>query len=228
MSTTLTPIDILLRICVITLASGVIGFEREHHNRPAGLRTHILVGLGAATVALIEAYNIHNATALGTSVSIGRMTAQVISGIGFLGAGTILVHKHSITGLTTAASLWNVGCLGVAAGYGYMSICLIGTGATLIVLTVIRRILPLREQRQVEIAYGNRAETIDYLNKYFSSHNIRVLNADLSISREEKQGTPACCVNRYALEFPAGYDVNVFLQNICENENILNVRMSDA
>ncbi|MDR2657030.1 MAG: MgtC/SapB family protein, partial [Oscillospiraceae bacterium] len=125
---TVDVLNTLLRIAVAVFASGIIGFEREYHNRPAGLRTHILVGLGAAMVALMESYNLQYVTRLGDSaagISVGRMTAQVISGIGFLGAGTILVHRHSITGLTTAASLWNAACLGIAAGYGYITVCIV-------------------------------------------------------------------------------------------------------
>jgi putative Mg2+ transporter-C (MgtC) family protein len=184
------------------------------------------------------------------------MTAQVISGIGFLGAGTILVHRHSITGLTTAASLWNVACLGIAAGYGYISICLIGAGATLIVLAVIRRMLPFYMQRRVEISYANREKTLKFINSIFANQNIRVLNADYSIAREERSARFEClseqdnphnqtdclgqdirgsnpieaarCSNTYTLGFPAGYDFIVFFRLLFEDPDVLAVRVIDG
>ncbi|MDR2505657.1 MAG: MgtC/SapB family protein [Oscillospiraceae bacterium] len=225
MTEPLTPLDILLRVVLAAFTSGVIGVEREHHNRPAGLRTHILVGLGAAFVALTEVYSLHNVSLLpvGTAqISVGRMTAQVISGIGFLGAGTIIVHKHNISGLTTAASLWNVACLGVAAGYGYLTICLIGAGSTLIVLTFIRHLLPVREQRRVEITFVNRAQTTDYLRSLFEECRVRVISANLTSSMQDEVER---CTNVYALDFPARFDFNVFFRKLCENGNIVGVKM---
>jgi putative Mg2+ transporter-C (MgtC) family protein len=225
MTEAMTPLNIVLRILLAIFTSGVIGMEREHHNRPAGLRTHILVGLGASFVALTEVYNIHGVSLLATGtaqISVGRMTAQVISGIGFLGAGTIMVHKSNISGLTTAASLWNVACLGIAAGYGYISICLIGAGSTLIVLTVIRHMLPIREQRRVEITFTDRVNTTEYLRSLFEERHVRVISANLTASMQDEVEK---CTNVYSLDFPARFDFAVFFQKLCENGNIVGVKM---
>ncbi|HBL37110.1 MAG TPA: methyltransferase, partial [Firmicutes bacterium] len=100
---------------VATLLGAVIGLEREQHGRPAGLRTHILVALGSCLIMLVSIYGFPS----GTGSDPARLAAQVVSGIGFLGAGTILRDGTSIRGLTTAASLWVVAGIGLAAGTGF-------------------------------------------------------------------------------------------------------------
>jgi len=112
----LNLISIIVRIVLAILIGGVLGLERERKNRPAGFRTYILVCLGAALVMMTNQYVYYN-YATGDPV---RMGAQVISGIGFLGAGTIIVTgRHKITGITTAASLWAAACSGLAIGIGF-------------------------------------------------------------------------------------------------------------
>ena len=106
---------IIMRLLLALVLSGLIGMEREKKSRPAGLRTHVLVCVSSALVMLTSKY---------ISDEIGgtdpaRLGAQVISGIGFLGAGTILRQGVSIKGLTTAASLWAVACMGLAIGVGF-------------------------------------------------------------------------------------------------------------
>lgn len=131
-----TYLAVALRIITAVLIGGVIGFEREMKNRAAGLRTYILVCLGACIIMLTNQY-IYQATGTGDPV---RMGAQVISGIGFLGAGTIIVTKRSqIKGLTTAAGLWATAGLGLAVGIGFYEAALAGAFAILIVITLMQR-----------------------------------------------------------------------------------------
>ena len=117
------PLDLttlVLRIVVAVLIGAVIGIDREIKNRPAGMRTHVLVCVGAALVSLIEQGYVADVVALGlgstVNASMGRITSTVVSGVGFLGAGTIFVAEHKISGLTTAASLWCTACIGLAVG----------------------------------------------------------------------------------------------------------------
>lgn len=109
-------IEIILKLFLAFILGGVIGYEREHIGRPAGLRTHVLVCVGAALVQItaLDFYDLNP----GYSADPFRMGAQVISGIGFLGAGTIIKEGASVKGLTTAATLWSVACVGLAAGTG--------------------------------------------------------------------------------------------------------------
>ncbi|HML46031.1 MAG TPA: MgtC/SapB family protein [Clostridia bacterium] len=224
----LSTLDIALRIGLTILAGGVIGYEREHKNRPAGLRTHILVCLGAAIVALIECTNTANVLTLGESaaaVSVGRMAAQVVSGIGFLGAGTIMVNKRNVAGLTTAASLWNVACLGLAAGMGYYKICLIGTACTLVVLSVIKQVIVVHVSKQLEVVFVERKETLEFLNDYFEEHHIKVHDVDFNMTQQDNVNT---YTNTYTLELPHKSDYVNVVNDLSEYANILRVRTMDV
>ena len=105
-------IDFVIKLITATLMGGIIGFERESSKRPAGLKTHILVTVGAMLVMVISVRGF-------TGGDPARLAAQVVSGVGFLGAGTIIVRGKSIYGLTTAASLWVCACLGLTIGIGF-------------------------------------------------------------------------------------------------------------
>ena len=114
------------------MLGAAIGFEREMHRQPAGFRTHSLVALGSALFTIISAYGF-----AGSIVDPTRIAAQIVSGIGFIGAGTILQHRGNIRGLTTAASLWAVAAIGMAAGAGLLALALIGTLLILVVLSLL-------------------------------------------------------------------------------------------
>jgi len=109
-------IVVVFKLILSFLLGGIVGYEREFKNRPAGLRTHVLVCLGATLVQIIsiDYYKLNNLA----TIDPMRLGAQVISGIGFLGAGTILKEGVNIKGLTTAASIWAVACIGLAVGSG--------------------------------------------------------------------------------------------------------------
>ena len=113
---TLQPKQIIVRLLVALLLGAIIGTEREYTHRPAGMRTHMLVALGACAVMITGQSIFCQYYPLGAMPDPARLAAQVIAGVGFLGAGTILRDGTSIKGLTTAASVWTVACLGVAVG----------------------------------------------------------------------------------------------------------------
>lgn len=129
--------DICLRLLCAMIVGLVIGTEREYTNRPAGMRTHILVALGACTVALTGQMLFDEYSAFGAAPDPARLAAQVITGVGFLGAGAIMREGATVKGLTTAASVWTVACLGIAAGFGYYSIAVAGMVFTFITLTIL-------------------------------------------------------------------------------------------
>lgn len=141
--------EIILRIVMAIIIGGVIGYERGHQNRPAGFRTHILVCLGAAIVSMIQdqlRVNILKYTILHPEVAqvlktdLGRIGAQVVSGIGFLGAGTIMRDKGIIGGLTTAASIWATGCLGLSIGWGFYYLAIPAGIGIIIVLVTLKKL----------------------------------------------------------------------------------------
>lgn len=127
--------SVLVRLLLATLFGGVIGIERGRHGRAAGLRTHSFVCLGSAMTALIGLFA---ESSLNSDGDILRISAQVVSGIGFLGVGMILVRKQTmITGLTTAAGLWATAIIGIAIGYGFYFGAFIGTVLCLLVATAL-------------------------------------------------------------------------------------------
>ena len=128
---------ICMRLACAMAVGMIIGTEREYTNRPAGLRTHILVALGACVVTITGQLIFAQYHALGSSPDPARLSAQVITGVGFLGAGTILREGSNVKGLTTAASLWAVACLGIAAGFGYYHAAIAGMVFIFITLTIL-------------------------------------------------------------------------------------------
>jgi len=133
-------LEALLRLALAGVFGGVVGFEREHSHRPAGFRTHILVAVGSALVMLTSSFIFEEYKGL-TNLDPARLGAQVISGIGFLGAGTILREGFSVKGLTTAASLWAVSCIGLAVGIGYYEGAIIATIFIIITLNILKRVM---------------------------------------------------------------------------------------
>jgi putative Mg2+ transporter-C (MgtC) family protein len=130
------------RMALGLVLGAVIGLERELHRQPAGFRTHSLVAVGAAIFTIISAYGF-----VGSAVDPTRIAAQIVSGIGFIGAGTILQHRGNIRGLTTAASLWSVAAIGMAAGAGMVTIAVVGTVLILVVLALLDRIEEFARRR---------------------------------------------------------------------------------
>ena len=133
-------LEISLRLVCAMLVGLVIGSEREYTHRPAGMRTHILVALGACAVSITGELLFSHYAALGATPDPARLGAQVITGVGFLGAGTIMREGTSVKGLTTAASVWAVACLGLAAGFGYYALAIAGMVLIFVTLTVFERL----------------------------------------------------------------------------------------
>jgi len=136
------PIQLMLRLLIAAGLGGAIGLEREIHQKPAGLRTNILIAVGSA---LFTALSIQIAQAGGTP---DRISAQIVTGIGFLGAGAILRSEHHVQGMTTAATIWVNSAVGMAAGAGEFLMATVTTVITLIVLAVLPPIEAYFEQRR--------------------------------------------------------------------------------
>ncbi len=135
---------VLGKLLLAAFLGGMIGLEREIHGRPAGFRTHLLVALGSCLFVITSIHfytvfgNFSGAVAVG--VDPGRVAAQVVTGIGFLGAGAIIREKFSVRGLTTAACLWVAAAIGLACGIGLFAISMVVTGISLLSLLLLKRI----------------------------------------------------------------------------------------
>lgn len=137
----ISPLELTIRLLLSLLLGGLIGYERERNNRPAGFRTHILVCLGSTLLMLISAYGFGAfAGEKGVTMDPTRLAAQVIPSIGFLGAGTILRNDFSVTGLTTAASLWVASAIGLAVGAGFYYGAFLVTGMVLLSLYILNKV----------------------------------------------------------------------------------------
>ncbi len=139
--------QIILRLTLTAVLSGLIGLERQLHRRTAGLRTHILVSLGSCLIMLTSLYvfDIYKDV---VAVDPARIAAGVITGIGFLGAGAIIRERQEVRGLTTAASLWMVAGIGLAVGVGFYNAAVYATVLSLVVLFLLRYVemfLPTQE-----------------------------------------------------------------------------------
>ena len=168
---TLDSWEVLLRLALAAVLGAAIGLERELREREAGLRTHLLVSLGSALFTIVSAYGFHSFLASGASVVRAdptRIAAQIVTGIGFLGAGAIIRQGLSVRGLTTAATLWVVAAIGLASGAGYYSAAVATTVLVIVSLWPLRiaahriflRFRPDRERLLVDLAPGRSAAPV--------------------------------------------------------------------
>lgn len=163
--------DILIRIIFSIILGSVIGLERELTNKSAGLRTQIMVCLGACIFTILSIYGFSTAVTLYPLGDPSRVAAQIITGIGFIGAGTVLRQGLTVTGLTTASTLWIVAAIGMACGCGKISIAVVSTVFAVVILVLIRmielKIMPnnLKHLRKVKISFVCKYDEYDEIYK---------------------------------------------------------------
>ncbi len=146
-------IDITLRLLIAMLLGGVIGIEREYRSKDAGFRTHFLVALGSALFCIVSQYG------FGFDLKdSSRVAAQVVSGIGFLGAGTIIFQRNVVRGLTTAAGLWVTAAIGLACGSGMFAAAAIATVLIIVGLEVLILFIPHIGRTVVELSFSTSSE----------------------------------------------------------------------
>ncbi|MDP4092365.1 MAG: MgtC/SapB family protein [Bacillota bacterium] len=179
----------ILRLLLACILGGLIGYEREHTHRPAGFRTHILVCVGSALVMITSEF-IFNKYLHIASVDPTRLGAQVISGIGFLGAGTIIRDGFNVKGLTTAASLWAVSCVGIAVGSGFYEGAIAATILIYITLIILRRVeKSLMAKNTLKIIYiqsFNIPGQIGLISEVLAKYGVSIKTMEFMNNQEEK------------------------------------------
>jgi len=188
--------SIIVRLVISFIISAVIGYERERKNRAAGFRTHILVCVGATMISLLQIYIANEAIELVRfdeglkeiiKIDYGRLGAQVITGVGFIGAGTIIHNKGSIQGLTTAATLWLVACIGLSIGMGAYSIGIIGGIIIILSLVFLKDIedkyINKYKINKFRIGYFEEEVKDKIINK-LKSKNIEIISIENSCNKE--------------------------------------------
>jgi putative Mg2+ transporter-C (MgtC) family protein len=185
---------ILVKLILAAVAGGLVGLEREKHGRPAGLRTNLLVSVGACTMVIVsEAFylkygflDVESAVRFDPS----RIAAQIVTGVGFLGAGVILKEGVSVRGLTTAASLWVVAGLGMAFGVGYFSLGVIATILVLVSLVFLKRLDPVIKKDHyltLTVTAENRAALYDELQEIFDERNLVLSDLSSHVDLEQDE-----------------------------------------
>lgn len=177
--------EILLRLALAAIFGGTIGLERERKDWAAGLRTHMMVSVGAALTMMVSAYGF--AEVLGTPNIVldpSRIAAQVISGIGFIGAGTILFLKEGVVrGLTTAAGLWTVAAIGLATGGGMYFAAFVATAIAIIILWLLqpveKKFLSKFEQKTIRIITLERGKSIEVVDKLFQTTALTISSCNI-------------------------------------------------
>ena len=214
--------SVALRMTLAVLCGGVIGIEREYKRRPAGFRTHILICLGAAMTTLTSQYLY---LVLGQYTDMARLGAQVVAGIGFIGAGTIIVtRRQRVKGLTTAAGLWAAAIIGLALGGGFYEGGLFATAlimiAELFFSRVEYRMLKNAPEVNLYIEYSDN-RTMDVLLQEFREHGLKILNMGI-IHSNSNEDHNACAI--FTLRLHKGLDTDRLQQEIQATAGVVSVR----
>ncbi len=183
-------IEFILRLLAATAMGAAIGLEREYHAKEAGIRTHILVAMGSCLFMILSIHGFD--TMLGrdhVSFDPSRIASQVVTGIGFIGAGTIILQKQMVRGLTTAAGLWVTAAIGLACGNGMYLIALITTAIVLVSLGVLNIYLPYFSQKERTITFSiEDYDSLTQLLENLKKEKIAIINYQMHRDAEENNG----------------------------------------
>ncbi|HFK1720924.1 methyltransferase [Bacillus thuringiensis] len=207
--------DFIIRIGVAGLLGAMIGIEREIRSKEAGLKTHFLVAVGSALIMVVSKYAFSDIVfEEHTSLDPSRIAAQVVSGVGFLGAGTIIIQKQAVKGLTTAAGLWATAGIGLAIGAGMY---VVGIGATILVLIgleIVSRIFKVQflfPQNITVQMFVNKHEAVQQILETLQVKGIPILSYEVEASQ---QGTETVYKVRMQLKNISSEEKNAFIQHI--------------
>lgn len=177
--------NFILRLCVAGLCGTVIGLDREYRVKDAGFRTHFLVALGSALIMVVSQYGFGDIlTHAGVGLDPSRIAAQVVSGIGFIGAGTIIIHRQLVRGLTTAASLWATAGIGLAAGAEMFIVAGAATLLTLFGLEALTLFFGGLGRRRTLIVFSSpKKEQIDEMFNRLQAKHYTVISYEVEAQR---------------------------------------------
>lgn len=207
--------EFMLRLLAATAMGAAIGLEREYHAKEAGLRTHLLVALGSCLFMILSVYGFD--FMLGrdhVSFDPSRIASQVVTGIGFIGAGTIILQKQVVRGLTTAAGLWVTAAIGLACGNGMYTLALVTTVVVLVSLGLINIYLPYFSQKEHNITflvgdYNILTEVLENLRR----EKIVVLNYEMHKDADENDGMMLVSIEIRMKKYDNYKEINSILKN---------------
>ena len=215
---------IATRLILAAILGAVIGIEREINNRAAGFRTHIIVSVGACLIMLIGIDGIGKFSS-DTARDTARIAGQVISGIGFLGAGTILQKKNAVTGLTTAATLWLSAAIGLAVGIGYYEGAIIATVICLVTLISLNKISDLSNKKTIK-SYSMIFDTYNFNQDSFyeftSKEGVEIRKLDIIDEEMDDKS-----MIEVTFSFDKNYDIDGFFKKLKSEYNLQSVKSVD-
>ncbi|MCL2319558.1 MAG: MgtC/SapB family protein [Treponema sp.] len=221
----LTNLDMILRLFLGFLAGAIIGFERSYKRQVAGLRTHILIATGATLLMILSIYLPEQYAGPRTG-DPGRIAAQVVSGIGFLGAGAIIRLGNNVRGLTTAASLWFVAAVGLAIGGGMFVVAGVAEAfglVTLLILNMVeKKIFPMERYKMLEISFKDNIPSTKETLDIVKAAGIQVQSIDVNQSGKDK-GTKL----KLLVRIPNTVDIATTARSIKASGNVGKVEIKE-
>lgn len=214
----LKQLEFLLRLVIAALCGSVIGYERKNRLKEAGVRTHMIVALGAALIMIVSKNGFTDI--LSPSLIVldpSRIAAQIVSGIGFLGAGMIFIRRQAINGLTTAAGIWTTAGIGMAIG---AKLYFIGISATILVLLVQIILhknfawLHLPAAEQLDIEFDENADAISLVQEKFAANHIEIINI------KAKKTSNGLLDVKLFVKLPRGYDISGLMNLFKDNPHV--------
>lgn len=216
----MSHIEITIRLLLSIIFGGIIGIERESGNRPAGFRTHILVCVGSSLTMLVSFY-IFQLFQGKTNLDPARISAQVISGIGFLGAGTIIREGSNVRGLTTAASLWTVAAIGLAVGSGFYFAAGLTTLLTMVTLITFSKVEELiikkKYSQEISLVIKDSPGQIGKIGTALGKMNISIKGIKMENIGEEKM------ILYLVLRLPSKILINDVITTLSEIDGVYNI-----
>ncbi len=213
----ITTVAVLVRLLFAMICGGAIGIEREHKRRTAGFRTHILICLGAAMTTMVSQFLLRE---MHLYTDIGRLGAQVIAGIGFIGAGTIIVTKRrQVKGLTTAAGLWTCAIIGLAVGAGYYEAAILATVIILLAEIFFSRfeywVLDNARNINIYVEYSG-TDNLDSVIRMLKTYRVIILDLEIT-----KSGANSCAI--FQLQLPKKLSHDKLMTVVSTSEGVISV-----
>lgn len=218
----LSQLEWLLRIVVAGVCGCLIGYERKNRLKEAGVRTHMIVALGSALIMIVSKYGFIDVLRPNVVLDPSRIAAQIVSGIGFLGAGMIFVRRQAISGLTTAAGVWATAGIGMAIGAKLYIIGIAATAFVLFAQVILHKNykwfhLPVSEQ--INIIFTESSDAITYIQDKFAINNIEIINL-----KAERMGEGLLEVDLF-VKLPQGYNVSRLMNLFKDNPHVKSIEL---
>lgn len=211
-----------VRIAVAAVLAGAIGLERELRSKEAGLKTHFLVGIGSALIMIVSKYGFYDVLGTkGIALDPSRIAAQVISGISFLGAGTIIFEKHYIKGLTTAAGIWATAGIGIAIGAGMYDVGIFSTVLVLVCLEILNMMLKNTLYKSLEVNVWTKNGKLSDIESVVEDNNLSI--SEFKFKKTMGDSGENLTIIQMKLKGSGANNYSLFINSLHENKDVVKV-----